>query len=292
MQRTPGPSGPTQSNHGQSDSGQSDSGQSSPGQSEFGPAKAGEGKAGTAAGETVRLVDRDGHGARLTLPSPGEPAIAVLDTGKAVRVPPALMVRQDSGAYSVAARFDDLPQEDPASAPRPEDLSHPGNHPGDQPEPAESGMVIPVAAEEVRVRKEQVVTGKVRLRKIVHHEEQTLDEPLLRERVNVERVAADRWVDAVPPIRHEGGTLIVPVVEEVLVVEKRLRLREEVRLTWEHEEEHAPQTLVVRREEVQIERTDGEAGAEDRAQADEDLARAEDGPGDDPSRAGEDRSGP
>jgi uncharacterized protein (TIGR02271 family) len=146
-----------------------------------------------------------------------------------------------------------------------------------------------VVAEEVRVRKKRVVTGKVRLRKIVHHEEQTLDEPLLRERVNVERVAADRWVDAVPPIRNEGGTLIVPVVEEVLVVEKRLRLREEVRLTWQHEEEHAPQTLVVRREEVVIERVDGEPGAGDpgeRVLGDED--RGDNGPG----RAGEDRSGP
>jgi uncharacterized protein (TIGR02271 family) len=285
MHSTPGPSTPRQGDSGQSQLDQSGLGQSELGQSEPRERKAGQGKPDTPAGETVRLVDHDGQCARLTLPAPGEPAVAVLDSGKAVRIPPALMVRQDSGAYSVAARFDDLPQEDPASAPRFEDLSHPGDQPGT----IESGTVIPVAAEEVRVRKERVVTGKVRLRKIVHHEEQTLDEPLLRERVTVERVAADRWVDTVPPIRNEGGTLIVPVVEEVLVVEKRLRLREEVRLTWQHEEEHAPQTLVVRREEVAIERVDGEPGAGDPGE----KGRGDDRPGDDdPGRAGEDRSGP
>ena len=218
-------------------------------------------------GEAVRLIDRDGVCARLTLPAEGQPAVAVLDSGKAVRVPPALMVRQDSGAYSLAARFDDLPEESPApvgqaaagrsetalmpESPMPEDSTY------DKAKMAgtETGMVIPVVAEEVRVRKERTVTGKIRLRKIVHHEEQTLDEPLLRERVSVERVAIDQWVDEVPPIRSEGETLVVPVVEEVLVVEKRLRLREEVRVTWHHEEEHEPQTLVVRREEVRLERT-------------------------------------
>ena len=70
----------------------------------------------------------------------------------------------------------------------------------------------------------------------------------------MERVAIDQWVDEAPPIRNEGETLVVPVVEEVLVVEKRLRLREEIRLTWHHEEQHEPQHFVARREEVRVER--------------------------------------
>jgi uncharacterized protein (TIGR02271 family) len=121
--------------------------------------------------------------------------------------------------------------------------------------------VIPVIVEEARIRKERKVTGKVRLRKIVHHEEQTVDEPLLKERISVERVTIDQWVDEAPPIRNEGETLVVPVVEEVLVVEKRLRLREEVRLTWRHEEEHEPQHFVVRREEVRVERVPADEDA-------------------------------
>jgi uncharacterized protein (TIGR02271 family) len=208
------------------------------------------------AGETIRLFDRDGHCARLALPD-GEdrPAVAVLESGAAVRVPLALMVRQDSGTYSLAARFDDLPQEERASQDGPSQDRAPRHM-------DEQEMVIPAIAEEAHIHKERRVTGKVRLRKIVHHEEQTVDEPLLKERVSMERVAIDRWVDEAPPIRSEGETLVVPVVEEVLVVEKRLRLREEIRLTWHHEEEHEPQHLVVRREEVLVERLPNDEDAD------------------------------
>jgi uncharacterized protein (TIGR02271 family) len=234
--------------------------------------------AGIPAGETIRLFDRDGKCARLALPDDEvQPALAVLEDGAVVRVPPALMVRQDSNTYSLAARFNDLPQEERASQDSAQDRIR---------RPMEGAeMVIPVIAEQARVRRQRTVTGKVRLRKIIHHEEQTIDQPVLRERVSVERVTLDQWVDTAPPIRSEGETLIVPVVEEVLVVETRLRLREEVRVTWHHEEEHAPQNLVVRREEVLIERTDGEAGPEDR---DAEDPNAEDRGGE-PGRAGGDR---
>jgi uncharacterized protein (TIGR02271 family) len=204
--------------------------------------------AGETSGETARLIDLDGQCARLELPvAEGQPAIAVLDSGAMVRVPPALMVRQDKSTYSLEGRFDDLPSD--GQTPDDKEFADSASLHTDRAE-----MVIPVIAEEAQVRKERRITSKVRLRKIVHHEEQTVDEPLLKEQVSVERVAIDRWVDEAPPIRNEGDTLIVPVVEEVLVVEKRLRLREEVRLTWRHEEEHEPQHLVVRREEVSVER--------------------------------------
>jgi uncharacterized protein (TIGR02271 family) len=230
--------------------------------------------AGIPAGETIRLFDRDGKCAQLA-PSDdeGKPALAVLEDGAVVRVPPALMVRQDSNTYSLAARFDDLPQEERAAHDR-------LRRHMDDPE-----MVIPVIAEQARVRRERTVTGKVRLRKIIHYEEQTIDQPILTERVSVERVAIDQWIDTAPPIRSEGETLIVPVVEEVLVVEKRLRLREEVRVTWHHEEDHQPQNVVVRREEVRIERADSEPGAEDRDAED----RSEGGGGGEPGRVGGDR---
>ena len=196
--------------------------------------------AGETSGETARLIDLDGQCARLELPvAEDQPAIAVLDSGAMVRVPLALMVRQDKSTYSL----------EDGQTPDDKEFADSASLHTDRAE-----MVIPVIAEEAQVRKERRVTGKVRLRKIVHHEEQTVDEPLLKEQVSVERVAIDRWVDEAPPIRNEGDTLIVPVVEEVLVVEKRLRLREEVRLTWRHEEEHEPQHLVVRREEVSVER--------------------------------------
>lgn len=222
------------------------------------------------AGETIRLIDRDGQSARLELPdAEGQPAIAVLDSGAIVRVSLALMVQETPNTYSLDARFDDLPSNEEAGTGRGLD-----NRAADEgtdeefqrsvPQRLEQAeTVIPVIVEEARIRKERRVTGKVRLRKIVHHEEQTVDEPLLKERVSLERVTIDQWVDEAPSIRNEGETLVVPVVEEVLVVEKRLRLREEIRLTWHREEEHEPQRLVVRREEVRIERVPADDDADE-----------------------------
>jgi stress response protein YsnF len=48
------------------------------------------------------------------------------------------------------------------------------------------------------------------------------------------------------------------VLEEVLVVEKRLLLKEEVRITKRRIETHMPQRVILRREEVAVERINGE----------------------------------
>ena len=81
------------------------------------------------------------------------------------------------------------------------------------------------------VHKERVATETVRLRKRVHEDEEVLDVPVQTEAIEVERVPVGRWLDAPADVRHEGDTTVYPVVEEVLVVEKRLRLVEEVRVT-------------------------------------------------------------
>jgi stress response protein YsnF len=48
--------------------------------------------------------------------------------------------------------------------------------------------------------------------------------------------------------------MIIPLLEEVLVIEKRLILREEVHIKKRHREVHAPQEVLLRKEEVEIER--------------------------------------
>ncbi|MCA1628121.1 MAG: YsnF/AvaK domain-containing protein, partial [Acidobacteria bacterium] len=62
---------------------------------------------------------------------------------------------------------------------------------------------------------------------VVREREEIVDELLLKEAVEVERVIINREVDAPVPVRYEGETMIVPVLEEMLVVEKRLVLKEE-----------------------------------------------------------------
>lgn len=89
---------------------------------------------------------------------------------------------------------------------------------------------VELVAETLRVDKQSVETGRVRVRTFVDEEIVRLDETLRREAVEVERVAIGREVDVAPAVREDGEFIIIPVLEERLVIEKRLFLVEEVRL--------------------------------------------------------------
>jgi uncharacterized protein (TIGR02271 family) len=118
-------------------------------------------------------------------------------------------------------------------------------------------LVIPVVAEEILVGTEQVTRGVVRVHKRVVTEEKTVDAEVSAEEVVVERLPVNHLVEGdAPQVREENGTVIIPVLEEVLVVEKRLLLREEVHLTKRTTRSTAPQTVVLRREVVDVERVE------------------------------------
>ena len=114
--------------------------------------------------------------------------------------------------------------------------------------------VVPVIEEMAVVHKERVATETVRLRKRVHEDEEVLDIPVQAEAIEVERVPVGRWLDAPAEVRREGDTTVYPVVEEVLVAEKRLRLVEEVRVTRRQETRHVQERVGLRREEIVVER--------------------------------------
>jgi uncharacterized protein (TIGR02271 family) len=130
---------------------------------------------------------------------------------------------------------------------------------------ADAPHVVPVVEETVHVGRERNVTGRVRVTKHVSARVVPVDVAFARERVRVTRQRIDRPVDAVPPVRQEGDTLVVPVVEERVVVEKRLFLLEEIRLTRVHDVAHARKRVRVRSEHVDVERLDagGEGGDDD-----------------------------
>jgi uncharacterized protein (TIGR02271 family) len=118
---------------------------------------------------------------------------------------------------------------------------------------------IPVRQEELSIGTETVDTGRgVRVEKKVHEEPHAIDEMLRREEVDVRRVAVDRIVDHAdaPQARYEGNTLIVPVLEEVLVVEKKLRIKEEIHITKTTRDEHKSEVVSLKSEEISIERFD------------------------------------
>ena len=126
---------------------------------------------------------------------------------------------------------------------------------------SEQRTTLPVIEERAVIHKRKKVTGAVRVRTVVHEEEQRVREALATEQVEVERVPVERWVEAPVPIRQEGDTTIISLHEEVVVVEKRLRATEEVRITRRTATRHAEERVTLRREEAVVERLDAaEAG--------------------------------
>lgn len=123
-------------------------------------------------------------------------------------------------------------------------------------------IVIPVIAEELEVATREVARLGVRLTKTVSERTETVDVPLMEERTEVERVTINRVVDAPPAVRYEGDAMIVPVLEEVLVTEKRLVLREELHIRKWQTQVRKPQTITLRREHVRVDEpsADGHAG--------------------------------
>jgi stress response protein YsnF len=118
---------------------------------------------------------------------------------------------------------------------------------------------VPVSREEAWVEKRIVDSGRgVRIHKTVAEHPCQIDERLLRDEVEVSHVPVDRIVplDQAPATRYEGDTLVVPVLEEVLVVERRLRIKEELRITRTRREEHHAETVLLKSEQVSVERFD------------------------------------
>ncbi|AEG93163.1 DUF2382 domain-containing protein [Ramlibacter tataouinensis] len=137
---------------------------------------------------------------------------------------------------------------------------------------------IPVVEEVLQVGRREVETGEaVRVRKQVEEAEVELDEILVREVVETERVPVGRVIDGPMAPRHEGEVLVVPVVEERLVLHKQLVLVEELRITRRREERPAGLAPVrLRREQVVVERRDPATG---QWRAEEPVAEPPSGPG-------------
>jgi uncharacterized protein (TIGR02271 family) len=169
-----------------------------------------------------------------------------LESGQQLLVPMEALIRQDEGHYALML---DLA----ALAP-----PHGGGASAQQP------RVLPVIVEELDVQKRPRETGRVRVPKRVHEEEVRIDEPLLRDDVVIEHVPINRFVEEPLSVRSEGNTVIIPLLEEVLVVEKRLLLKEELHLTKRRLETRQPQRVALRREEVTIERTETEPHQDNR----------------------------
>jgi stress response protein YsnF len=114
--------------------------------------------------------------------------------------------------------------------------------------------IIPVVEESANLGKRQVATGRVRVQTVTDIIEELAHADVQREDIEVTRVPIDRVVETAPEIRTEGDVTIVPVLEEVLVVEKRLVLKEELHIRRRVDTESVEVPVTLRKQRAIIER--------------------------------------
>lgn len=186
----------------------------------------------------------DSEGVRGTLPAhtlhqADDRVLITFDQDRRIQVPLDMLHRREDGSYVL-----------PMSLRALHDTAVSQQREGDD----NIVAVIPVVVEEARVAKRQVETGRVRIRKTVHTAEEQVDVPLLRDKVHVRRVPVERYLEKPVAPHHRGDTLVIPVMEEVLVVQKRLLLREEIHVTTVREQIQHQESVTLQREEVTVTR--------------------------------------
>ena len=117
-------------------------------------------------------------------------------------------------------------------------------------------IVIPVVAEELHVDKVSVPTGGVRIVKSVVAHEEVIEQELLRERVEVKRVPVHRVVDGPQPIVQTEDSLIIPIVQEIVRIEREWVVTEEIHISRSQQTQTHQERVVLNREEAKVERYD------------------------------------
>jgi len=120
-------------------------------------------------------------------------------------------------------------------------------------DPTSERLIIPIHEETIETRLRPVETGTIRIRTRVEMAPFETTVNAGRDEVTIERVRVDRPVDLAPEPWQEGDTFVIPVVEEIIVTETRLVVREEVRITRRRITEQLPVHETVRREVVELE---------------------------------------
>jgi len=199
--------------------------------------------------QPIMVVDQNGvRGTVVPLTQPverDEPYLQVrLESGQQVLVPVSALSQQEDGTYRVPVSLTEFDRKLTTATAQPGTVLQAQN------------LVIPVVAEELQVEKQQVETGRVRVTKTVQERQEIINETLMHEELDVQRVPVNRYVNGPLPVRQEGDTMIIPLLEEVLVVEKRLVLKEEIHVSKRVYQANKPQKVVLRSEQAHIERID------------------------------------
>ena len=120
----------------------------------------------------------------------------------------------------------------------------------------EADVTLKLAEEQIELTKQKVVDGRVRVTRSTTEHDEVINTLLNKEKVEVEHVAKAQHVEPMPEIREENGVLIVPVVEEEIVVVRKLVLKEEIHIRKVQETVPFQEVVTRRKQQVNIEKED------------------------------------
>ena len=124
-----------------------------------------------------------------------------------------------------------------------------------------AGTTVPIVEEEAHLGTRRVESERVRVSTHTDLVEEHLRETLRSDEVEVMRVPVNRTLEpgeAAPTIRTEGNVTIVPILEEIAVVEKRLLLREELHILRDTTTETVEVPVTLRKQRAVVDRTEGD----------------------------------
>jgi uncharacterized protein (TIGR02271 family) len=113
---------------------------------------------------------------------------------------------------------------------------------------------VELVDEKLNVDKQRAVTGRVRITTETKLTEEIAQATLAGERVEVIREPIGEEVGSIPKMRVEGDVTIIPVLEEIVVVEKRLVLVEEIRIRKIRTTEDVFVPVALRKQRATVER--------------------------------------
>lgn len=130
---------------------------------------------------------------------------------------------------------------------------------GQHPTPVRDGdIAVPVREEELIAQKTQQEAGRVHVSKDVVEEQQTLNVPVTREEVRVERVPMQGQSGDIGPDAFQDRDIDVPVMGEQVTAEKRAKVNEEIHLHKRAVTENQQVSDTVRKERVNVEGVDNQ----------------------------------
>lgn len=168
-----------------------------------------------------------------------EDVIARMSEGTLIQIPVHLLRILNQKSYKFDGIFSDIHQE---------------SHERESVASASAENRFYVVEENPLIRKKRVETGEVKVKKSVSEKMKSVSVPLQSEEVVIERVPVDQVFDSAQSNRQEGDTWIIPVQEEILVVEKKVLVREEVRISTRKSIQEKEVLMSLRSEEIRIDR--------------------------------------